>query len=45
MGICTGSALCDAALRPMFPGSGISVNITDNAKKCGIPVWKFDGGT
>jgi hypothetical protein len=27
-----------------FPGSGISANLCDKAKKLGIPVWKFDGG-
>src|SRR5499427_2047552 len=27
-----------------FPGSGISANLADKAKKLGIPVWKFDGG-
>ncbi len=25
-----------------FPGSGISANLCDKAKKLGIPVWKFD---
>jgi hypothetical protein len=24
-----------------FPGSGISANLADKAKKLGIPVWKF----
>jgi len=28
----------------VFPGSGISANLADKAKKLGIPVWKFDGG-
>jgi YspA, cpYpsA-related SLOG family len=29
----------------VFPGSGISANLADKAKKMGIPVWKFgDGG-
>lgn len=27
-----------------FPGSGISANLCDKARKLGIPVWKFDGG-
>src|SRR5579863_1524654 len=28
-----------------FPGSGISANLADKARKLGIPVWKFgDGG-
>jgi YspA, cpYpsA-related SLOG family len=27
----------------VFPGSGISANLADKAKKLGIPVWKFDG--
>jgi len=26
-----------------FPGSGISLNLSDKARKMGIPVWKFDG--
>ncbi|MDD4616412.1 MAG: DUF2493 domain-containing protein [Alphaproteobacteria bacterium] len=26
-----------------FPGSGISQNLADKARKMGIPVWKFDG--
>jgi YspA, cpYpsA-related SLOG family len=26
----------------VFPGSGISANLTDKAKKLGIPVWRFD---
>jgi hypothetical protein len=25
-----------------FPGSGISANLADKAKKLGIPVWRFD---
>jgi hypothetical protein len=24
-----------------FPGSGISANLADKAKACGIPVWRF----
>jgi hypothetical protein len=28
----------------VFPGSGISANLADKAKKLGIPVWKFDSG-
>jgi hypothetical protein len=29
----------------VFPGSGISANLSDKARKLGIPVWKFsDGG-
>jgi hypothetical protein len=28
----------------VFPGSGISSNLADKAKKLGIPVWKFGGG-
>jgi len=29
----------------VFPGSGISANLADKAKKLGIPVWEFgDGG-
>jgi len=27
----------------VFPGSGISANLADKAKKFGIPVWKFGG--
>ncbi|SDR44636.1 Protein of unknown function [Rhizobiales bacterium GAS113] len=27
-----------------FPGSGISANLTDKARKLGIPVWKFGDG-
>jgi hypothetical protein len=26
----------------VFPGSGISANVADKAKKLGIPVWRFD---
>jgi hypothetical protein len=28
----------------VFPGSGISANLADKARKLGIPVWKFEGG-
>jgi len=28
----------------VFPGSGISANLADKAKKLSVPVWKFDGG-
>jgi YspA, cpYpsA-related SLOG family len=28
----------------VFPGSGISANLADKAKKLGIPVWKFGNG-
>ena len=28
----------------VFPGSGIQDNLTDKAKKLGIPVWKFGSG-
>jgi len=28
----------------VFPGSGISANLADKAKKLGIPVWKFGRG-
>ena len=28
-----------------FPGSGISANLADKARKLGIPVWRFDGGS
>jgi hypothetical protein len=28
----------------VFPGSGISANLADKAKKLGIPVWKFGEG-
>jgi hypothetical protein len=28
----------------VFPGSGISANLADKAKKLGIPVWKFSNG-
>jgi hypothetical protein len=27
----------------VFPGSGISANLADKAKRLGIPVWKFGG--
>jgi YspA, cpYpsA-related SLOG family len=27
----------------VFPGSGISANLADKAKRLGIPVWKFSG--
>ena len=27
----------------VFPGSGISANLADKARKLGIPVWKFGG--
>jgi YspA, cpYpsA-related SLOG family len=27
----------------VFPGSGISANLADKAKKLGIPLWKFGG--
>jgi len=26
----------------VFPGSGISANVADKAKKLGIPIWRFD---
>jgi hypothetical protein len=29
----------------VFPGSGISANLADKAKKLGIPVWKFGEGS
>jgi SLOG family YspA-like protein len=29
----------------VFPGSGISANLGDKAKKMGIPVWRFGDGT
>ena len=29
----------------VFPGSGISANLADKAKKLGIPVWRFDQPT
>ena len=29
----------------VFPGSGISANLADKAKKLGIPVWKSGGAT
>jgi hypothetical protein len=25
----------------VFPGSGISANLSDKARKLGIPVWRF----
>jgi hypothetical protein len=28
----------------VFPGSGISTNLADKAKKLGIPVWKYGNG-
>lgn len=28
----------------VFPGSGISANLADKARKLGIPVWKFESG-
>ena len=28
----------------VFPGSGISANLADKARKFGIPVWKFEEG-
>jgi hypothetical protein len=28
----------------VFPGSGISANLADKARKLGIPVWRYDGG-
>jgi hypothetical protein len=27
----------------VFPGSGISANLADKAKKLGIPVWSYGG--
>jgi len=27
----------------VFPGSGITGNLADNAKRVGIPVWRFGG--
>jgi hypothetical protein len=27
-----------------FPGTGISENLVDKARKLGIPVWKFGEG-
>jgi hypothetical protein len=27
-----------------FPGSGISANLADKARKLGIPVWRFAEG-
>jgi hypothetical protein len=29
----------------VFPGSGISANLADKAKKLGIPVWRYGGAT
>jgi len=29
----------------VFPGSGISANLADKARKLGIPVWKFTDGS
>jgi hypothetical protein len=29
----------------VFPGSGISANLADKAKKLGIPVWRFGEGS
>ena len=26
----------------VFPGSGIAANLADNARKLGIPTWRFD---
>jgi hypothetical protein len=28
----------------VFPGSGISANLADKAKRMGIPVWQFGNG-
>jgi hypothetical protein len=28
----------------VFPGSGVSANLADKARKLGIPVWKFEDG-
>jgi hypothetical protein len=28
----------------VFPGSGISENLADKARKLGIPVWRFGEG-
>jgi hypothetical protein len=28
----------------VFPGSGVSANLADKARKLGIPVWKFETG-
>lgn len=28
----------------VFPGSGISANLADKARKLGTPVWRYDGG-
>jgi len=27
----------------IFPGTGIQENLTDKARKLGIPVWRFGG--
>jgi len=27
----------------VFPGSGISANLADKARKLGIPIWNFSG--
>jgi len=27
----------------LFPGSGISENLADKARRLGIPVWRFGG--
>ncbi|PNB52759.1 hypothetical protein C1X77_27195, partial [Pseudomonas sp. GW531-E2] len=26
----------------VFPGTGISANLADKARKMGIPIWRFD---
>jgi hypothetical protein len=28
----------------VFPGSGVSANLADKARKLGIPVWTFEDG-
>jgi hypothetical protein len=28
----------------VFPGSGITANLADKARKIGIPLWRFDRG-
>ncbi len=28
----------------VFPGSGVSANLADKARKLGIPVWRFEDG-
>jgi hypothetical protein len=28
----------------VFPGSGVSANLADKAKRLGVPVWRFDAG-